>query len=306
VAARSATDKRRLRGLIAPVALALWAASGLYSVQSDESAVAFVLGRAVGKDVLPGIHWNPPRPIGRVVVSTTTTNFTMPVGYRFIPRAGVPPISDLWLTGDANIVTVRLNVQYSITSLTAFVLSNESPRELARRAGERALTSFLLAEGVDAVLTTKRHDLTESVHHRTQALLDAEGVGIAVRSVTLQELAPPAEGGVRAAFQEVQNASADRERTVYEASAYSAQTLAEAQGEAQKHLSAAAADRYARIELARGESARFLSVAREHARAPTVTEQRLYLETIDRVLPKLRSYVVEPGRNGKVNLRIVQ
>ncbi|MEE8310958.1 MAG: protease modulator HflK [Candidatus Binatia bacterium] len=306
MAAPVPTGRRRLGRLIVPLVLALWAASGLYSVQSDESAVAFVFGRAVGRDVLPGIHWNPPRPIGRVIVETTTTNFTMPVGYRFLPRPGVMPISDLWLTGDANIVTVRLNVQYSIVSLTEFVLSNESPRELVRRAGERALTGFLVAEGVDAVLTTKRHDLTESVHRATQELLDAEGVGVAVRSVTLQELAPPAEGGVRAAFQEVQNASADRERTVYEAGAYRAQTLAEAEGEAQTQLSAGAADSFARIELARGESARFLAIAHEHARAPIVTEQRLYLETIDRVLPTLRTYVVQPGRNGKVNLRIVQ
>lgn len=287
-------------------ALLAWAASGLYSVESDESAVAFVLGRAVERDVLPGIHWNPPRPIGRVVVDKTRTSFTMPVGYRFIPRPGAPPISDLWLTGDANIVTVRLNIQYSIASLTDFVLAHESPRELVRRAGERALTGFLVAEGVDTVLTTNRQNLAKAVQRDAQRLLDDERAGIAVQSVTLQELAPPAEGGVRAAFQEVQNARSDRERVIYEASAYRAQTVPEAQGEAHKLRAAAAADRYARIEHARGETSRFLALAREHARAPAVTEQRLYLETIDRVLPALRTFVVEPGPDGKVNLSIVK
>ncbi len=292
--------------IIVPLALALWAGSGLYSVESDESAVAFILGRTTGEDILPGIHWNPPRPFGRVVVEKTATNFTMPVGYRFIPRPGYGPISDLWLTGDANIVTVRLNVQYSLSSLTRFLLATESPRELVRRTGERALTDFLVSEGVDAVLTSRRQDLIDDVRKRTQHLLDEEDVGIAVRSVTLQELAPPSEGGVRAAFQEVQNASADRERVIYEASAYRAQTVAEAEGEAHKLRSEAAADRYARIEIARGETERFLALAREHARAPGVTEQRLLLETIDRVLPPLRSYIVEPGPDGKVNLSILQ
>jgi len=299
-------SSRRARRLALPVLVLGYLATGLYSVQSDESGVAFVLGKTATRDVLPGIHWNPPWPVGSVVVEKTATNFTMPVGYRFIPRPGSPPISDLWLTGDANVVTVRLNVQYSIPSLADFVLRHSSPRELVRRAGEQALTGFLVSEDVDPVLTTRRHDLTLAVHERTQALLDAEGVGVAVQSVTLQELAPPAEGGVRASFQEVQNASADRERMIYEARAYHAQVLAEAGGEAQKVRSEAAADRYSRIESARGETDRFRSLATEHARAPSVTEQRIYLETIDRVLPAIQTYVVEPGDGGKVNLRILK
>ena len=295
-----------MRWGIAPIAVAAYLGSGFYSAQSDESAVAFVLGRAVGRDELPGMHWNPPWPFGRVIVEKTATNFTMPIGYRVIERPGEPPISDLWLTGDTNEITARLDVQYSVRSLAQLTLAHEQPRELLRRAGERVLSRFLVSEGVDAAITTKRAALQEFVRHELQALLDADGVGIQVQAVSIQELAPPLEGQVRSAFQEVQNSSADRERSISEARAYEAQVLAEAQGEAQRRISEATATRYRRIEVASGEAQRFQALAREHDRAPQVTEQRLYLETLERLLPSLQTYVVEPARDGKVNLRIVR
>jgi membrane protease subunit HflK len=282
-----------------------YGALGIYSVESDESAVAFVFGRAVGRDVLPGIHWNPPWPFGRAVVAKTATNFVMPIGYRLAPGAG-SPISDLWLTSDTNIVTAQLDVQYSIESLTDYLIAHEEPRELLRRAGERVLTRFLVSEAVDGVLASRRAELRSAMSKGVQDLVNAEGVGIAVQSVTIQELAPPREGGVRASFQDVQNATADRERAALEAHAYRHQVLAEAEGEAERLLSEARADRHRRIELARGEAARFQALAREHARAPRVTEQRLYLETLERLLPTLETYVVDPGKDGTVNLRVVR
>jgi membrane protease subunit HflK len=297
---------RVLRWGLPPVILAAYLATGLYSVQSDESAVSFVLGRAVGRDELPGMHWNPPWPFGRVVVEKTATNFTMPIGYRLIERPGEPDISDSWLTGDTNVITGRLDIQYSIRSLTQFALAHEQPRELVRRAGERALSRFLVSEGVDAAITTKRAELQEFVRRTVQELLDAEGVGIQVQAVSVQELAPPLAGQVRSAFQEVQNASADRERAIAEARAYEAQVLAEAQGDAQRRLSEANATRYRRIEVASGEAQRFQALARERDRAPEVTEQRLYLETLERLLPGIQTYVLQPGKDGKVNLRIVR
>jgi membrane protease subunit HflK len=144
------------------------------------------------------------------------------------------------------------------------------------------------------------------VRQSLQELLDAEHVGIAVQSVTIEELAPPTDGGVRAAFQDVQNASSDRERATLEATAYRNQVIAEMEGDVERIGSEAKADRHRRVELAGGEADRFRALAKEHARAPRVTEERLYLETLERLLPSLDTYVVEPGPNGKVNLRIVR
>lgn len=290
---------------LAAALVAGYAALGVYSVETDQSAVAFVFGRAVGRDVLPGIHWNPPWPFGYVVVAKTATNFVMPIGYRMDPAAG-PAISDLWLTGDTNVITARLNVQYSIKSLADYLIDHERPREFLRMAGERTLTRFLSSEGVDGVLGNRRAALTQEVARGVQELLDAERVGITVQSVTIEELAPPRRGGVRDAFQDVQNSEADRERASLEARAYQNQVLAQAQGEAERRVSKARGDRYQRIELAQGETARFLALAREHDRAPRVTEQRLYLETLDRLLPNLETYVVDTRHDGKVNLRVVR
>lgn len=297
---------RGARLVVGPLLLAIWLAGGVYSVQSDQSAVAFVLGRAVGRDVLPGIHWNPPWPLGRVVVEKTATNFTMPIGYRLLEQPGSRPISDLWLTGDTNIVTARLDVQYRIRSLADLLLAHEAPRELLRQVGERVLSQYLVSEGVDEILTTKRRELSEFVRTGVQELLDAHGVGIEVQAVSVQELAPPLQGEVRSAFQEVQNGNADRERTIFEARAYKAQVVAEAQGEAQRRIAEANAARHRRIEIASGEAQRFESLAKEHDRAPGVTEKRLYLETIERILPRIETWVVEPGPGGRVNLRVMR
>ncbi|MCG8590169.1 MAG: protease modulator HflK, partial [Proteobacteria bacterium] len=272
---------------------------------ADESAVAYVFGRAVARDVLPGIHWNPPWPFGRVTVEKTATNFFMPIGYRVDPRKG-PHISSLWLTGDTNLLTIRLNVQFSIGSLTKFEIAHEAPRDLLRRVAEGALTRFLMNERVDAVLGARRAELRAAVRQDVQAALEREGVGVTVQSVTVEELAPPLVGGVRGAFQGVQSASADRERLVLEARSYRRQILAEAEGEAERLRAEAKAARHRRVELAHGEAERFRAIAREHARAPAVTEQRLYLETLERLLPGLESYVVEADGDGRVNLRIVR
>lgn len=300
---------RLLRGLriaLLPLALAGWLGAGVYSVESDQSAVAFVLGRAVTRDVLPGIHWNPTWPIGRVVIDKTATNFTMPIGYRMIEQPDARPISDLWLTGDTNIVTARLDVQYRVRSLADLLLAHEQPRELLRQVGEQVLSQYLVSEGVEEILTTKRRELAEFVRTGVQQALDAEQVGIEVQAVNVQELAPPLQGEVRNAFQEVQNGNADRERLVFEARAYRAQVVAEARGESERRISEANADRHRRIEIASGEAERFQALAREHDRAPAVTEQRLHLETLERILPSMQTYVVEPGPGGRVNLRVTR
>ncbi len=286
--------------------LAGWLALGIYSVESDESAVAYFLGKAVGRDVLPGIHWNPPWPLGRVVVARTATNFLMPVEHE-APADSVTGASEsLWLLGDTNVVVGRVGIQYSIRSLTRFEVSHEDPRELLRRAGRRIVTRFLASESVDAALTTRRNDLLDAVQRQVQAILDHHGSGIEIQSVNVEALAPPEQGGVRQAFQEVQSALADKERVVDEARADRAQTLAEAEGEAEHRVTQAEAARHRRVEIAKGEGERFRRLAREHRKTPRLTEERLYLETIEEILPRMDTYVVQSAPGGKVNLRVVR
>lgn len=284
----------------------LWLAAGLYSVDSDESALARVFGRSVGVDVLPGMHWNPPWPVGRVDIDRTTTNFIMPVGYRMQPRLDVPRISNLWLSGDTNEVVVRLLLQYRIRSLSDFLINTEAPRELVRRAGERALTTFMASESVDDILTSRRGAMADAVRRGVQNLLDLQQTGVEVVAVTVEEASPPGRGNVRAAFQDVQNARSDRERLIHESRADAARVLSQARGEGDRLVNRAAAARHSRIALAKGQTARFLALAAEYAKAPRVTEQRLYLETLERILPEVRTFVVEDPDGGKTNLRVIR
>lgn len=294
------------KAAIVALALAGYSATGFYSVASDESGVALRFGKTVAGNVLPGIHWNVPWPFGRVIVEQTATSFIMPIGFRFVEREGDGPASDLWLTGDTNVVTARLTVQYSIGSLAQFALLHRAPRQLLRRVGERATSELLAGENVDGVLTGRRQIVGSQLHLRMQEVLDRLRTGVRVQSISMQELAPPVSGGVRAAFQDVQNASSDRERMIQEAHAYASQVAAETDGDVQQRASTAGADRHARIEAAGARAARFTALAAEHDRAPWLTEQRIYLESIERLLPNIETYVVEPQESGNVNLRIVR
>jgi len=295
----------RPRSLFTVLVLA-YLASGFYVVQSDESGLPLLLGRVVDRDVAPGIHWNPPWPFGSVVVEKTATNFTMPIGFRLITRAEAAPVSDLWLTGDTNIVSGRVTLQYRIRSLADFRFRHETPRNLLRRAGERVLTRFLVGQDVDSVLTSGRTALTRTLQRDVQEILDAEGAGIELQSVAVQELAPPQQGGVQSAFQQVQDSRANLERALLEANAYAAQVVVEAEADAERLKGEAGAARHRRVALARAEGERFQALARAHARAPEVTERRLYLESIERLLPRIETYVVQPAPDGKVNLRVVK
>ncbi len=286
--------------------LAGWLALGIYNVESDESAVAYFLGKAVGRDVLPGIHWNPPWPLGQVVVARTATNFLMPVEHGEPAGRVTGGSESLWLLGDTNVIVGRLGIQYSIGSLTRFDVSHEDPRELLRRAGRRIATRFLAGETVDAALTTRRNELLETVQRQVQSILDDHGSGIEIQSVNVEALAPPEQGGVRQAFQEVQSALADKERVVDEARADRAQILAEVEGEAEHRVTQAEAARHRRVEIAKGEGERFRRLALEHRKNPRLTEERLYLETIEEILPRMDTYVVQSGPDGKVNLRVVR
>ena len=301
------TGRLRYRVLLcAAVLLAGWLALGIYNVESDESAVAYVLGRAVGRDVLPGIHWNPPWPLGRVVVARTATNFLMPVEHTQPQGPAGSELESLWLLGDTNVIAGKLGIQYSIRSLTRFDVSHENPRELLGRAGRQVVTRFLAGESVDAALTTRRNDLLDAVQRQVQAILDDHGSGIEIQSVNVETLAPPRQGGVRQAFQEVQSALADKERVVDEARADRSQVLAEAEGEAEHRVNQAEAARHRRVEIAKGEGERFRRLAFEHRKTPRLTEERLYLETIEEILPRMDTYVVQSGPDGKVNLRVVR
>jgi membrane protease subunit HflK len=231
----------------------------------------------------------------------------MPVGYFLVDEAsGVSPDSSVsrWLTGDTNIVQLRARVNFHIADPVHWLLASERPAEIVRYLAGSAFTETTSRIAVDELLTSGRLQATEGVRARTQELLDAWGVGIQVLAVNLESVDPPPD--VIAAFQDVQNARADRERVVSEAETYANGVLPVARGEAEQSINLALTFQDQRLSRARADAARFATLEAEHRRSPALLERRLYLETAERVLPRVKRYVLSPGQNGAVPLRIIQ
>ncbi len=228
----------------------------------------------------------------------------MPVGFRMadeVRGVAAPTEESRWLTGDTNSLSVQLSIQYQIVDPAAFLLGSEQPAEAVRRGAEAAVTASLGSLPVDDVLTTGRVVLLDQVRRRTQNFLQRSGAGIQIVSVALRSIEPPEE--VRAAFQDVQNARSDRERFINDATGYANEILPRSGGEANAIEQSAAADSDRRVERALGDTHRFDALRREAARNPGLLRERIYLETMQRILPRARLFVIE-GKGADTRLRL--
>jgi membrane protease subunit HflK len=282
-------------------------ASGIYTVPATSLAVTRLFGVIIDAKGPPGVHWWWPRPIGRVDRAEVTRTFTMPVGYFAIDDVrGIPPSGSIatWLTGDTNILQLRAKVNYRIADPAKLLFASEQPAAILRYVAGSAFTEAASALPVDDLLTSGRLALIDRVRARTQDLLDRWGIGLQVLTVNLEAVEPPSL--VMGAFQEVQNARADRERLVSEAETYANGLLPVARGEAERKVNEALTFADQRSNRARGDAERFTSLAAEHRRAPALLERRLYLETAERVLPRVRRYVLDPGGDSALPMHLVE
>ncbi len=303
----AALRRPRVRAVLGLGAVLAYLATGFYTVPATSLAVTRLCGAIVDATVPPGVHWWWPRPLGQVDRAEVTRAFTMPVGYLAIEDAsGIRPDPSIasWLTGDTNILELRARVNYRVADPAKYLFGSEKPREILRWVAGAAFTEAASAAPVDDLLTSGRLALIERVRARTQALLDRWDVGLQVLTVNLESVEPPAV--VMAAFQDVQNARADRERLVSEAETYANGLVPVARGEAEQRLNEAFTFRDQRLNRARGDAARFTALVAEHRRSPDVLEKRLYLETAERILPRVRRYVLDPGGDGALPIRIIE
>jgi membrane protease subunit HflK len=251
---------------------------------------------------MPGIHWVP-FGIDRVVKVEVTRTETVPIGFRTVEEGRTSTLAadeGQWLTGDTNILAVELAVQYRVVRPVEWVVNGRDTQEQVRRAAESVVTDAMGKLPVDEALTAGRLTLLEEVRRGTQELLDGWQSGVGIVSVAIRSVDPPP--AVLAAFQDVQNAKSDRERFVNEAESYANDTLPRARGEAGALVSSAASQRQRRVQEAFGDAARFEALRREASLAPGPLRTRLYLETLEKVLPGMKVYVVDEG----TRLRLVR
>jgi membrane protease subunit HflK len=280
----------RLLPLLAIVVLGLWLTSGVYVVNPGEQGVVRQFGREIGKSA-PGLNYHLPEPVQSVDVVNVQAIRRIEVGFR--TDRGRVPAEALMLTGDENIVDTQLIVQYRVRDPSLFLFRMRDPEGSLHQAAQVAIRSVVGNTTIEDVLTTGRAQAQEYATGYIQTLMDQYESGLLITEVRLQVVDPPEQ--VKDAFNEVVRAREDRERQQNEAQAYMEDIVPKARGEAEQVTRAADAFRQERVLQAQGDVARFRAVLEEYRKGKDVTRERLYLETIERVLAKVGKVVVDRG-----------
>jgi membrane protease subunit HflK len=284
-------------------ALGFWASTGFYDVAPDEQAVVLRLGR-YARTVEPGRFKWYARGLESVFKQRVTTTLREEFGYRtksLGPPAEIEehPEEKAMLTSDENLVDVDFVVQYRISDLRywLFGIRSEEREDVIRDAARATVRAVVARNPVDLVLT-QRGPIQDEIRVQLQSLLDEYHAGLHVQSVQLQDVDPPA--AVREAFADVTSAAQDRESAVLEAQGYADKVVPEARGRAEEALNQARAYREKRILEAQGEVSKFSALLVEYQRAPAVTRDRLYFETMEQILPKMDKVIMEDGATDRV------
>ncbi len=285
-------------------ALALWVLSGVYVVQTDRQAVVTRFGAVVEPRVYPGVHYALPWPLERVWKLKVRQLQRLVIGGEAADQVlgRMAPLASQFLTGDQNIIQMRVVVQYSVGVPADYLFRTQNAAATAQAAVESELARRIARSQVDAVLTTEKVAIQDEVRAAAQRRLNQYAAGVELASVNIETVTAPPEAAD--AFRDVASARADTARIVSEAESYSNDLLPRARGEAIQTMESAEAYRTSRVNEAAGDADRFTAVAAEYAKAPEVTAGRLYLEAMEQILPKIRKLIVDP--NGNVDLSIIE
>lgn len=276
------------RGILALLALVvlLWLATGFYTVDPNQVGLNLVFGRYTGKTG-PGLNYIWPEPIGSYVKLNVTDRNSIDIGARGRTDTGVLtdiPEESLMLTGDENIADVKFRVIWQIDPVHPedFAFNIKNQVETIKAVGESAMREIVGRTQIQALLTAERKVIEPASQAAMQTILDSYHSGVSILQVQLLSVDPPPT--VIAAFRDVTAAQQDRSRFVNEAQAQANSIIPQARGESARILRDAEAFREQTVAEAKGQTARFLKVYEEYKKAPDVTRQRLYLETMERVL----------------------
>lgn len=273
---------KQLRGgafiLIALVVL-VWLASGFYIVDASQRGVVLRFGKYV-QTTQPGPQWHLPYPMESVEVVNLSQVRTIEVGYRNNLKNKVLKES-LMLTDDENIIDLQFAAQYILRDPTEYLFSSRGPDEAVMQAAESAMREIVGKSKMDFVLYEGREQIAVGAQKLMQEILDRYKTGITISKVTMQQAQPPEQ--VQAAFDDAVKAGQDRERQINEGQAYANDVVPKARGTASRLLQEAEGYSQRVVANAEGEAARFRQVQAEYSRAPAVTRQRLYLDTMQQI-----------------------
>jgi membrane protease subunit HflK len=288
------------RGLlfVALAALALWLASGFYRVDANEQGVALIFGKWVATTG-PGLNYNLPAPIGSVETPMVGYENRVEIGFRSGAEGSTPrdiPAESLMLTGDENIIDIQFVVLWKIGDAGKYLFNIRDPEETVKNVSEAAMREIIGQSDFESTRTKGRAEVETRTHQLIQRILDSYDAGIIVTSLQLQKVDPP--DPVIEAFRDVQAARADKERSVNEAQAYYNEVTQRAEGQAQQIIKAGEGYKAEKVAIATGDAQRFLSVEEEYAKNKTLTERRIYLETMSKILHDMNKVLVDNALGG--------
>ncbi|MBS3934898.1 MAG: FtsH protease activity modulator HflK, partial [Sulfuritalea sp.] len=283
-------------GVLFGLVVAVWMASGLYIVDASERGVVMTFGR-YSETTDPGLRWRLPWPIQKHEVINLAGVRTIEIGYRGTEKNRVPKEA-LMLTDDENIVSVQFAVQYLLKSPKDYLFNHRTPDEAVMQAAETSIREVVGKSRMDYVLYEGRDVIAANTQKSIQDILDRYQTGIQIRSVTMQSTQPPEQ--VQAAFDDAVKAGQDRERHKNEGEAYANDVIPRARGTASRLLEEAQGYRARLIATAEGDAARFTKLYVEYAKAPEVTRQRLYLETMQQVFTNTSKVLIDSRASGNL------
>ena len=277
----------------------LWLATGIYIVGPDEVGVVRTFGKFT-RVVQSGLNWKFPAPIEVVNTPKVTEVKRIEIGFRSLKNGQYRTVEkeSLMLTGDENIVDAEMIVQYKIKDPVAYLFRIVGPELTVREAAEASLRTVVGRNKIDETLTTGKFTIQEETKSQLQSILDKYNSGIHVVAVQLQDVSPPKE--VIGAFKDVASAKEDKNRMINQAEGYRNDVIPKARGEGEAMIRDAEGFKESRIKRAEGDAAKFTTILKEYRKAKSITEKRLYLETMEKVLPDIEKIIVPDKDSGNM------
>ena len=287
------------------LAVIVWLLTGIYIVDPAERGVVLRFG-AFQTSTTQGPHWHIPYPIESVYKVNVEQVRATEIGFRNSQNSYSGGVSSesLMLTKDENMVDVNLAVQYKIVDAKAFLFNVYQPELTLSHVVQSVIRQVVGDNTMDHVLTTGRDQISQEVKTASQALLNDYGVGLMITAVTMQDAQPPIQ--VKASFDDVVKAREDEQRYINEARAYANDIVPKARGASQRIMAEAEAYKSQVVSKSEGEAYRFTQILTEYLKAPEVTKERLYRETLEDVLGSTNKVIVDSSSNSLMYLPIDQ
>ena len=287
---------------IVPVLLVLiivWLLTGIYIVGPDEVGVIRTFGKLT-RVTQSGLNWKFPSPIEIANTPKVTEVKRIEIGFRSLKNGQYRTVEkeSLMLTGDENIVDAEMIVQYKIKDPVEYLFKIVAPELTVREAAEASLRTVVGRNKIDETLTTGKFTIQEETKMQLQSILDKYQSGIHVVAVQLQDVSPPKE--VIGAFKDVASAKEDKNRMINQAEGYRNDVIPKARGEAEAMIRDAEGFMESRIKRAEGDAIKFTTILKEYNKAKSITEKRLYFETMEKVLPGIEKIIVPDKNSGNM------